>query len=415
MKRFALLLSLIFLVLPATAIAQESGGEPLPQGEIEGLRESTGGATTLEDILRRQAGEEVPNDYRRVETGQAEGAAPITAPLGTLGGASDPDLWRAMRFGEAEITSQVRSPGATLIVQDTGMEWLQFREGPLREYGGYFLLGVLAFLALFFVIRGRIKIDHGRSGVRIQRFGGVERFGHWLLAVSFIILGITGLFSLFGRTTIRLFDDPERYESVRAFYAQFAGYSKWIHDNVGWAFMLGLVIVFFLWVLENIPRKVDLVWLAKGGGLLTGGHPHSYKFNAGQKIIFWAVILLGVSISVSGLSLLFPFELPLFAKTFAVLNSTGLPELVGYGTLPETLTPHAEMQLSQTWHAIIAFVFIGIIFAHIYIGTIGMEGAFDAMGKGDVDLNWAKEHHDLWVENLEEEGRVEPKDATPAE
>ena len=126
------------------------------------------------------------------------------------------------------------------------------------------------------------------------------------------------------------------------------------------------------------------------------------------------MIVLGVSVSASGLSLLMPFELPLFAKTFTVLNGMGLPGLIGLDPLPEQLTPHAEMQLATLWHAIVAFVMMAIILAHIYLGSVGMEGAFDAMGTGRVDLNWAREHHNLWVEELEQKGAVKAA-GTPAE
>jgi formate dehydrogenase subunit gamma len=114
------------------------------------------------------------------------------------------------------------------------------------------------------------------------------------------------------------------------------------------------------------------------------------------------VIVLGASISVSGLSLLFPFEMPMFAVTFEKLNALGLPQLVGLGTLPTALAPHEEMQFAQLWHAIVAFVMMALILAHIYIGSIGMEGAYDAMGSGEVELQWAKEHHGLWVKEVEE-------------
>jgi formate dehydrogenase subunit gamma len=162
--------------------------------------------------------------------------------------------------------------------------------------------------------------------------------------------------------------------------------------------MVGVVMIFVLWVRHNIPSRVDLKWLALGGGMFKKGvHPPAKKFNAGQKLIFWAVILGGISISLSGLALLFPFELPLFAKTFQVLNIFGLG-------LPENLTMMQEMQLSQLWHGIVSLVLIAIIIAHIYIGTLGMEGAFEAMGSGQVDVNWAKEHHSLWVEDVRHKG-----------
>ncbi|MBT8424264.1 MAG: formate dehydrogenase subunit gamma, partial [Silicimonas sp.] len=141
----ALLAIALVTLWPMAAMAQDTS-EAAPTTDT---RAETGGAQTLEDILRRQRGEDVDNSFRRDAVGNLEGGAPATNPLGTLGGASDPELWRAMRFGEADVTSQVRAPGATLLIQDSGMAWLRFREGPLRTYGGYFLLGVIALLALF--------------------------------------------------------------------------------------------------------------------------------------------------------------------------------------------------------------------------------------------------------------------------
>ena len=388
----------------APAMAQDTGDATA----TEPPRAETGGAQTLEDILRRQRGEDVDNTFRREAVGDAEDAAPATDPLGTLGGASDPELWRALRFGEADVVSQVRGPGATLLVQDSGMQWHQFREGPLRTYGGYFLLGVLALLALFYLIRGRIRIEHGKSGETIRRFKAVERFAHWLLAGSFILLGITGLFVLFGRNGLMDWVGKETYATL-------ALASKWVHNNVSWAFMLALVMIFVLWVIHNLPNRTDLVWFAKGGGIIGKGHPPAKKFNAGQKLIFWSVIVLGGSIAASGLSLLFPFEFPMFAATFDKLRAIGITELPYYGALPETLTPHAEMQHAQVWHTLVSFVLIGIVLAHIYIGSLGMEGAYDAMGSGEVDLNWAKEHHSLWVEEVQAEEGKAPGSATPAE
>ena len=282
-RRLFLSLFIVIGMLSASVQAQDAttaGGEAASDATS---REATGGAQTLEDILRRQRGEPVDDTFRREAIGNPDVAAPETAPLGTLGGASDPELWRALRYGEADVTSQVRNPGATLLVQDSGMAWLQFREGPLRVYGGYFLLGVLVLLGLFYLIRGRIRIEHGKSGVTIERFKAVERFGHWLLAGSFILLGITGLISLFGRMNLIPLMGKESY-------AMIALGSKWIHNNVSWAFMLALVMVFVMWVVHNLPNRQDLVWLAKGGGIIGKGHPPAKRFNAGQKLIFWSVI-----------------------------------------------------------------------------------------------------------------------------
>ena len=363
---------------------------------------------TLEDILARQAG--MDNERQPRDSGTAEDAASgITNALGTLGGASDSELWEALRFGTADVKVSAGNAPARVVMQDGGMWWLDFRKGPLATYGGWLLLGTIALIAVFFLLRGRIRISEGKSGVKITRFQAIERFGHWLVAGSFIVLAITGLISLFGRMGLIPLIGKDAY-------AMLAQWSKWSHNNVSWAFMIGLVLIFVMWVAHNLPSRLDLIWFAKGGGIIGKAHPPAKKFNGGQKIIFWSVILLGASISVTGLSLLFPFELPMFAKTFAIMNDLGLPGLLGAEPYPVQLAPHEEMQYAQLWHAIVSFVLMAIIIAHIYIGSLGMEGAYAAMGSGEVDLNWAREHHSLWVEEVQERAaKQEVRQATPAE
>ena len=371
-------------------------------------RSPTGGAQTLEDILARQRGETVDDTFRRSATGSGDTAAGIAAQLGTLGGASDAEVFRALRYGSADVTVSSRGPAAGVLIQDGGMRWIETRKGPLAVYGGYALLAMLAVLALFFLLRGRIRIDGEKTGQTITRFNAFERFGHWLFAGSFLLLGATGLITLFGRAAIIPLLGHDAF-------APLALASKWIHNNVAWAFMIGLVLIIVNWTLHNIPNRHDLVWLAKGGGLFTkGSHPPARKFNAGQKIVFWGCVVLGLSISASGLSLLFPFELPMFAKTFALLNDMNVPAMLGSAPYPTQLAPHEEMQFAQLWHTIVAFVFMTMIIAHIYLGSLGMEGAFDAMGTGEVELQWAREHHGLWVEEVEANEAAQGS-ATPAE
>lgn len=395
----ALLLTLTFLT---TAHAQEAEA-PAPD------RSATGGAQTLEDILARQRGEKVDNSFRSDLTGNPDSAAGMANQLGTLGGSSDPELWRALRFGSADITSTYRGPAATTLVQDGGMRWLMFREGPLSTYGAYLMGGTLVALLLFYLLRGRIRIDGEKTGRRIERFKAIERFGHWLLAGSFILLGITGLITLFGRKVMIPAFGHEAFSTI-------AIASKWVHNNVSWAFMIALVMIFVMWVIHNLPDRTDINWLLKGGGIFTKSHPPAKKFNAGQKLIFWSVIVLGGSISVSGLALLFPFEMNMFAATFAKLNAWGISGALGLGELPTVLAPHEEMQYSQLWHAIVSFVLMAIVLAHIYIGSVGMEGAYDAMGSGQVEEQWAREHHSLWVEEVQAKvKKAAPESATPAE
>lgn len=397
------------LALSSQVIAQEenlTAGETAPAATA-----GNGGASTLDDIMRRQAGETVARPERTEGTANAAGAELLGA-LGTRGATSDAEVWEELRLGTANISSSTQGAASTVLMQDNGMWWLSFRAGPLKTYGGYFLLMTIFLLAIFYLIRGKILIEGPPAGKTIKRFSGVERFGHWLLAGSFILLALTGLMSLFGRVAIIPLLGKDAYAPI-------AMVSKWVHNNVSWAFMAGLIMIFVMWVMHNFPSRNDLVWLAKGGGLFTkGSHPPAKKFNAGQKIIFWSVILLGSSIAISGLSLLFPFEMPLFASTYEHLNSLGISKLMTGSDLPTVLSPQQEMQYTQIWHAIVSFVLMAIILAHIYIGSVGMEGAYDAMGSGDVDLQWAKEHHSIWVEEeMAKTGSTNaPKaSATPAE
>lgn len=383
MIRFLSLIAVI-LTFATAATAQEA---------VADSRASTGGAQTLADILERQEGLKVDETFRSEATGDPDAAAPITNQLGTLGGASDPELWRAYRFGTADISTQSRGPAATTVIQDGGMWWLKFREDTLLTIAVYLLGGTLLALALFYLVRGKIRIGGEKTGRTITRFKAFERFGHWLLASSFIVLGLTGLLSLFGRKVlIPLFGHET--------FSFFAVGSKWVHNNISWAFIIALFIIFFVWVVHNLPDRTDLHWLAKAGGLFGGEHPPAKKFNAGQKLIFWSVIVLGGSISVSGLSLLFPFEFNLFGHTFSTLNSWGVPGWFGASELPFPLQPQEEMQYAQLWHALVSLILTAIIFAHIYLGSVGMEGAFDAMGKGEVEEQWAREHHSLWVQDV---------------
>ncbi len=379
-------------------------------GQVATDRSVTGGAQTLEDILARQQGQNVDDQFRRGALGNPDAARDITSQLGTLGGVSNSEIFRALRYGQSSITVSSAGPAAEVVIQDGGMRWLQLRRDELSEYGGNLLIVTLIVLAVFYVLREKIRIDGGLTGIKIVRFSALERFGHWLLAGSFILLGLTGLLTLFGRTAIIPLIGKDAFAPV-------ALASKWVHNNVAWAFMLGLVIVFLFWVIENFPNRHDVKWLLQGGGLFSKGvHPPARKFNAGQKIIFWIVIIFGASISASGLSLLFPFEMPMFASTFHHLNETGIPQAVGMGTLPEELTPHEEMQYAHLWHSIVAFAFMAVILAHIYLGSVGMQGAFDAMSTGEVDRQWAKEHHGIWVQELDAKaaGGAQPGEAGKA-
>ena len=310
-------------------------------------------------------------------------------PGQSLGTTSDSELWRAVRRGVQGSVS-IPDQKAGVLIQSEGDNWRAVRNGPLTVAGGWIILGFIGLVALFFLLRGRIKIDAGPSGRTIERFNNVERFAHWLTATTFVILALTGLNILYGKHLLLPLLGPSLFAGLTM-----AG--KYAHNYLAFPFMLGVVLMFVLWLRDNIPNRYDMAWIAQGGGLFSKGvHPPSKKFNAGQKVIFWVVILGGLSLSLSGLALLFPFTFAWWDGTFSVLSAIGI-------NLPTGLTGMEEMQLSQLWHSFVALVMIGIIIAHIYIGSLGMEGAFAAMGTGQVDENWAREHHNVWVAEVKGE------------
>lgn len=338
------------------------------------------------------------------QSGRAPGPIDGAVPGDTLGTSSDSELWRAVRKGVTGSVS-IQDKKAGTLIQSEGETWRSLRNGPVSLYSSWAILGTIVLLGLFYALRGRIRIEHGRSEETITRFAAVERFGHWLLGVSFIVLALTGLNVLFGRYALK----PVIGDAAFGFITQVG---KYLHNYLAFAFMAGLAMIFVMWVKHNLPHKTDIKWALQGGGILSKKlHPPAKKFNAGQKVIFWLVILGGVSLSVSGWQLLFPFTTHFFADTFAVLNNV-------FGTsLPVELSVIQEQQLASLWHTVMSIFMICVILAHIYIGSVGMEGAFDAMGSGEVDLNWAKEHHSLWVDEVQAKEAAAPSSgaAQPAE
>jgi formate dehydrogenase subunit gamma len=270
---------------------------------------------------------------------------------------------------------------AAVLVQPEGRKWDYFHEVQLHWLGSVVLLGMLALLGLAYFVVGRIRISSGRSGRKIVRFSPFERFSHWLTAVSFVLLGLTGLNITFGKFLLLPVMGPQAFSA-------WAQGSKYVHNFVSFAFVLGLLLIIGLWLQDNLPRKVDLDWLKQGGGFVKSKHAPAGRFNAGEKAVFWLALLGGLAVIISGFYLLFPFY----------------------------FTNIAGMQTAQVVHAIVAVLFVALILAHIYIGTLGMEGAFEAMGTGTVDVNWAKEHHDQWFAEEMAKGHLSdaPHSSPPA-
>jgi formate dehydrogenase subunit gamma len=250
----------------------------------------------------------------------------------------------------------------SVLIQPAGRTWDYFHEVLLHWGGAIVILRTILVLGAAYLIIGQIRIVEGRSGQKILRFKAFERFSHWLTAVSFVVLGLTGLNITFGKILLLPLIGPDAFAKV-------SQAAKYAHDFTSFSFMAGLILIAVIIFRDNLLEKVDIDWLKQGGGFIKNKHAPAGRFNLGEKFVYWLSLAAGIAVSVSGFLLLFPF----------------------FGT------DIAEMQLAQVVHAVVAVLFVALILAHIYIGTLGMEGAFEAMGTGEVDLNWAKEHHDLWL------------------
>jgi formate dehydrogenase subunit gamma len=289
----------------------------------------------------------------------------------------DPD---ASAVNEQKLLEQApRIEGRTVLVneragvlmQPAGRTWRYFHQVLLPWSGAIIILGTILAVGLVYALIGRLRLAAGRSGTRVLRFSALERFAHWMTAAAFVLLALTGLNITFGKVLLLPLIGPAAFTAV-------SEAAKYVHNFVSFPFVLGLVLIAALWMRDNIPRRIDVEWLKEGGGFMKSRHPVAGRFNAGEKLVFWLALVAGAAVAISGYVLMFPFY---------VTNIFG-------------------MQAAQVAHSVVAMLFIALIIGHIYIGTLGTEGAFEAMGRGSVDLNWAREHHALWLQDEIAKGHV---------
>lgn len=348
-------------VVPETAVnAQDGAG-----GASEALQQRT--------VLQR---------WRETSSDTPEGAgqdAEVTAPLrfSERGAVENPlefptSWWQerpadgVVRVSEnVQGLTSVPYPEAGTFEQPGGRTWRRTHNDQIRYGGGWLLFGMIAALGLFLAFRGRVPLAEGYSGERIERFNAMERANHWMTATSFIVMALTGLVIIYGKPLLLPLIGLDAMGAV-------ALWSAWLHMAFAVPFVLGISIMIVVWLAQNLPDRYDWPWLKRFGGFLddSADNPPAGRFNTGQKIVFWSVVLGGLALLVSGLALMFPFY------------------WFGYD----------GMQWAQSVHAVIALLMIALIFGHIYIGTAGMEDAFEAMWSGKVDRNWLKEHHSAWYE-----------------
>lgn len=257
-----------------------------------------------------------------------------------------------------------------VLIQPQGRTFRDFRTGVQPWLDAVLIVVAVAAMVALYLFAGPMRVARDPEGRTVQRFTGFERFIHWLTAVSFIWLALTGLNLVFGRWLLLPMMGENAFSGLSAL-------AKLSHNFVGFAFMLGLAAMTVQWLRYNLPSRLDIAWIKAGGGMFGGLHPPARKFNAGQKMIYWLAVFGGGAISLTGIALLMPFT---------VLDITG-------------------MQVMQVLHSVISALMIAVVIGHIYLGTIGIRGSFEAMSTGRVDRNWAHEHHGLWLEEEDAKGR----------
>jgi formate dehydrogenase subunit gamma len=277
-------------------------------------------------------------------------------------------LLRTLRSGQmpdGQVRGNVYIPDrkASILVQPEGRTWRDFRVGPSRwVHAGMLALSILAVIVLA-VARGSADYQRDPLGRRILRFRAVDRFVHWLTAVSFVLLALSGLNFVFGRIVLQPLIGDGAFSTLTQ-------WGLFTHNYVGYAFLVGVLTMAVLWFRDNLFRRIDRLWFRRGGGLFSGEHIPAEKFNAGQKLIYWIAVLGGLALGVTGVIMMLPIG------------------TVGVG----------GMQWLQGIHTLVAAAMIAVIIGHIYLGSWGVQGSFEAMTRGDVDLEWARTHHPLWAD-----------------
>ena len=290
-------------------------------------------------------------------------------------------MWRAVGQGVTGYTSLpisqapeagnliqpfVQYPGSRLA--SAGESWRQVRNNIIIPYGAALLLIAVGAMALFYFSKGTIELHGQETGRKIERFTPFERSAHWANAIAFVSLAISGIVIAYGK-----------YFLLPIMGATLFGWLSYalknLHNFAGPLFAVSLVVVFITFVKDNLPSKDDVVWMLKGGGLFSGTEVPSHRFNAGEKVVFWGgVLLLGAIVVGSGL----------------VLDML----------IPGLIYERGTMQIASMIHGVAALFMMAMFIGHIYMGTIGMRGAYKAMRTGYVDETWAKEHHELWYDDV---------------
>ncbi|MGO4303056.1 formate dehydrogenase subunit gamma [Cupriavidus sp. RAF12] len=359
----------------AQAPQQSTAAPAQPAAAAQSQADANNPATHPAQPLAGIASENIFNVPRRDIAAEAQSQQERTR---TQPGNNAP-VWREINSDQPHYSS-LPAKEAGVLIQRTGQKWRLFRNGVITIWGGWLIVLVPAAILAFFAWRGTIPLKAPRTGRMIERFTPVERIVHWTMAISFVILAISGIVILFGKYFLL----PVMGHTLFGWLTYLL---KNLHNLTGPVFTMSIIVAFVIFVRDNLPSRDDLTWFARLGGLVSGHHVPSGRFNAGEKMWFWiGLVVFGLILSASGW----------------VLDMI-VPGMDYY---------RATMQIANVIHAIGAVLMIAMACGHIYMGTIGMEGAYRAMRDGYVDEAWAREHHELWYDDIKA-GKIPAQRSTP--
>ena len=380
MRRFLLTFG---LALAALGVAAQTPPQAAPASAVAASAETSMGVKSA-NIFQIAPGADADPKYKDQSN----------AERGQVQPGNNAPMWRAVGQGVTGYISLPKSqaPEAGNLIQpfvqypgsrlaSAGESWRQVRNNIIIPYGAALLLIAVGAMALFYMSKGTMELHGQETGRKIERFTPFERSAHWSNAIAFCALAISGIVMAYGK-----------YFLLPIMGATLFGWLTYalknLHNFAGPLFAVSLVVVFVTFLKDNMPSKEDWVWLLKGGGLFSGAEVPSHRFNAGEKVVFWGgVLFLGVIVVASGL----------------VLDML----------IPGLIYERSTMQIANMVHGVATLFMMAMFIGHIYMGTIGMRGAYKAMREGYVDETWAKEHHELWYDDIKS-GKIPSQRSVPA-
>ena len=264
------------------------------------------------------------------------------------------------------IQPMVQYPGSRFTT--AGEAWRQVRNNWLIPYGGSLVLIALVALAILYFAKGSLGQARNDGPPVIERFTPFERSAHWLNAIAFVLLAVSGIVMAFGK----FFLQPVLGLHLFGWLSYLL---KNIHNFAGPLFAVSLVIVLITFLKDNIASIWDLLWLKNAGGMFGGKQVPSHRFNPAEKGMYWWGMF--------------------FPGLLAVVSGLVLDKLI-----PGLGITRGEMQIAHMIHLVATVIMMSMVFGHIYMGTLGVRGAYKAMRTGWVDEEWAKEHHELWYDDI---------------